>query len=372
MQREDEPGVATKRKPRRIYTVGAVFLALPILIWVVAAFFVARSIKYPAFLYSGNGQDVFGTNVPGFKRGSVTEIANAVGMDPERYDAGTVEDDVGRHRQVSVVGWYFRGKRREVVVIVPAAGGSEIQLIPYIKFLHAAGFTVVANYSANNPNFGISWGMLKRKFALATARALKVDGFEKIAALGISEGAAGAIMAQAEQPVFDAIVADSSYANLRQLIMRSPSISSLNPAFAATVLWEAQWWFGRPLSKISPANDAANLRCPLLVIQNRGDKITPLADGKAILYSGGLNSEIWIAPTDGHGDAIYEVPATYAERVLRFLNASFGIEAPAAATPAVTEKKPTAVGERGPRRQKARMPAAKRPTSDAAAGDSGR
>src|SRR5258708_8180364 len=169
--------------------------------------------------------------------------------------------------------------------------------------------------------------MLKGKFALATARTLMDDGFEKIAALGISEGAAGAIMAQAEQPVFTAIVADSSYANLRQLILRSPSISKLNPAFAATVFWEAQWWFGKPLSKISPADDAAKLReLPLLVIQNRGDKITPLADGKAILYAGGLNSEIWIAPSDGHGEAIYEAPAVYAGRGVRFLGSGFGLE----------------------------------------------
>jgi hypothetical protein len=45
-----------------------------------------------------------------------------------------------------------------------------------------------------------------------------------------------------------------------------------------------------------------------------------------------VNSEIWIAPSDGHGDAIYEAPVAYGEHVIRFLNASFGIvETPAAA-----------------------------------------
>lgn len=326
-----DAGAASKPKPRRIFAVGALLLLIPALIWIVAAFFVARSLRYPAFLYS-NGQDVFGEHVPAFKRGSVTEIANAVGIEPERFDAGTVEEDGWRHRQVGVVGWYFPGKRHEVVVIVPATGASEEALIPYIKFLHDAGYTVVANYSSNNPQFGISWGMLKRKFALATARALNQIGFDKIAVLGISEGAAGAIMAQAEQPVFSAIVADSSYANLEQLIMRSPSISRLNPAFASTVIWEAGWVFGRALRKISPVADAANLgNCSILVIQDRDDKITPVADGKAILYAAGINSEIWIAPSSGHGDAIYEAPADYAARVIKFLDASFGIERAGAA-----------------------------------------
>jgi len=223
-----------------------------------------------------------------------------------------------------VVGWYFPGKRREVVVIVPPAGAPEKAMIPYVKFLLGAGYTVVAVYSANAPQFGINWGMLKRKFALATARTLMDDGFTKIAALGISEGAAGAIMAQAEQPVFTAIVADSSYANLERLFMRSPSMSGLNPAFLSTVMWEAQFWFGRKLDQISPETDAASLgSCSLLIIQNRDDQVTPLADGQAILASAGFNARMWTVPSAGHGDALFEDPAGYTSHVIKFLNASF-------------------------------------------------
>ena len=204
-------------------------------------------------------------------------------------------------------------------------------MIPYAKFLLGAGYTVVAVYSANNPSYGINWGMLKRKFALATARTLMDDGFTKIAALGISEGAAGAIMAQAEQPVFTAIVADSSYANLEQLFMRSPSMARLNPAFLRTVMWEAQFWFGRKLDKISPETDAGNLGgCSLLIIQNRGDQVTPVADGKALFDAAPYNAQIWTVPSSGHGDAIYEDPKGYAAQVLNFLNTSFEIEKPAA------------------------------------------
>jgi fermentation-respiration switch protein FrsA (DUF1100 family) len=57
-----------------------------------------------------------------------------------------------------------------------------------------------------------------------------------------------------------------------------------------------------------------------MVIQDRGDPITPLADGRAI-YSRAdshIDRELWIAPTDGHGDAIYEVPDEYQKRVLDF------------------------------------------------------
>lgn len=326
------PAAAAKRRPRRIFGVGALILGVPILLWMTAAFFVARSLKYPDFLYRDRGENVFGGHVPPLPRGAVTEIREATGIEPERYDAGVVDDEGPFKHQVSVVGWYFRGTRREVVVVVPAAGGTEADLIPYVKFLHAAGYTVVATYSANNPRFGINWGLLKRKFALATARQLKSDGFDKIAVLGISEGGAGAILAHAEQPIFSAIIVDSTYANLATMLMRSPSMRKLNPAFSATVLWEAGWMFGRSPYAISPQNAAAKLGgCPLLVIQNRGDPLTPPADGVAIRNAAGSGAELWIAPSDGHGDAIYEAPNEYAAHVVNFLNATFGPAAPAAA-----------------------------------------
>ena len=329
---ESQP-VPPKRRQTRIFGTGGILLSIPIILWMGAAFVVARSLMYPEFLRQG-GQDVFGQHVPAFQRGSITDIGKAVGIEPERLDCGVVEEDGFRHHQVSVTGWYFPGRRREVVVIVPAAGSPETAMIPYVKFLRDAGYTVVSTYSANNPSYGINWGMLKRKFALATARTLMDDGFTKIAALGISEGAAGAIMAQAQQPVFTAIVSDSSYANLEQLFMRSPSMSRLNPAFLGTVMWEAQFWFGRKLDKISPAVDAGNLgTCSLLIIQDRGDQVTPLADGKAILDSASFNAEMWTVPSDGHGDAIYEDPKGYAARVIKFLDASFGIEETPAAKP---------------------------------------
>jgi hypothetical protein len=321
---------APGRKPRRIFGVGAILLGVPIMLWLGAAFIVARSLRYPDFLRRG-GQDVFGQHVPDFKRGSLTDVGIALGgLEPERLDCGVVEEDGFRHHQVSVVGWYFPGKRREVVVIIPAAGAPEVAMIPYAKFLLSAGYTVVGVYSANNPRYGINWGMLKRKFALATARTLVDQGFTKIAALGISEGAAGAIMAQAEQPVFTAIVADSSYANLERLFMRSPSMATMNPAFVRTVMWEAQLWFGRSLDKISPETDAGNLgMCSLLIVQDRDDQVTPLADGKAILDSAGFNAQMWTVPSGGHGDAIYEDPKAYAAHVIKFLDATFEIEPPA-------------------------------------------
>jgi pimeloyl-ACP methyl ester carboxylesterase len=326
---ESQPAAHARRPRQRIFGTGAILLGVPLILWMGGALFVARSLRFPDSIQRG-GHDVFGQHVPAFERGSVTDIGKALGMEPERLDCGVVEEDGIGHRKVSVVGWYFPGKRREVVIIVPAVA-PEVAIIPYARFLLDAGYTVIATYSANNPSYGTSWGLLKRKFALATARTLMDQGLTRIAALGISEGGDAAIMAQAEQPVFTAIVADSAYANLERMFMRSPSISRMNPAFVRTVMWEAQLWFGRPLDKISPETDAGNLgTCSLLIIQNRDDQVTPLADGKALLDAAGSNAQLWTVPSGGHGDAIYEDPKGYAARVIKFLDASFEIEPPPA------------------------------------------
>src|ERR1700719_662372 len=94
-----------RRKPRRIFGIGAILLSIPIILWMGAAFFVARSLMYPEFLRRG-GQDVFGQHVPPLKRRYVTHIQAALALEPERLDCGVVEEDGIRHRQVSVVGWY--------------------------------------------------------------------------------------------------------------------------------------------------------------------------------------------------------------------------------------------------------------------------
>jgi pimeloyl-ACP methyl ester carboxylesterase len=311
--------------PRGIFGIGSIILGVPILLWLATAFIVARSLKYPSFLYEGSGQDVFGEHVPTLSRGSLTNVRTGTGLEPQRFDSGTVEEDGFHGRDVPVISWYFAGTRPEAIVLLSAAGGNELQIIPYVKFLHAAGYTVVAAYSANNPKYGINWGLLKRKFALATARQLHHDGFDKVAALGISEGAAGAILAQAEEPVFNAIIADSSYANLADTLLHSPSMAGLNPAFAGTVIWEGRWWFGKDLRAVSPAKAASKIgNCPLLIIQNSGDPLTPVSDGAAIQKSADGGAELWVTPSKGHADAIFQMPKEYADKVIAFLDKTFG------------------------------------------------
>ena len=175
---ESQPAAA-KRKPRRKFGIGAILLGVPIILWIGAAFFVARSLMYPEFLRRG-GQDVFGQHVPSFQRGSVTDIGAALGVEPERLDCGVVEED-GYPASPGQRGGMVFSRQAARSGGDRARGGSagngddSVRQVSARRRLHRGRECTAPTI----PTYGINWGMLKRKFALATARTLKDDGFHQ-------------------------------------------------------------------------------------------------------------------------------------------------------------------------------------------------
>jgi len=299
-------------------------LAVAALLWLGAATVVSRHLAVPGFLMTG-GNDVYGSHVPQ----DATDDSDPQKAFEAKFDGVSI--DAGDNR---VAGWLIPAESRTAVLLIPPAGATRAAMLPYAKFLHAAGFPVFAIDSGDTLASGTDWGVRESARALAAADWLKPRGYQKIAALGVSEGAAAALMAQAKQPAFAAIVADSPYANLGAMFRRIPSISGLNPAFVMTVMWEARLWLGRNPDSVSPVNAASHLGgVPLMIIQNRGDQTTPVSDGSAISAAAGASAEMWTAPADGHGDAIYSVPDAYDARVGQFLKGAIKEGPPKNLTP---------------------------------------
>jgi dienelactone hydrolase len=300
--------------------VALAMLALPAVLWFGSAALIARGLRYPGFLGDGTG-NIAGPNVS-TPSGHPYAVARAdLGIDPDDFDAGMVKDSSIRAAwPIYVRGWIVRARGDRAVVVIPAAGQSIELTIPYIRFLHDAGFSVVALESSSNSHLGTDWGLSERLAASAAAERLRANGFRRVGALGISEGGAAAILAQADEAPFDAIVADSCYANLGAMIRRTPSIAALNPSFRATVFTLAdRFWLRFPVDSVSPAHAAGSMRrCPLLIIQNGADPVTPINDGKAIADAAGANAEMWIAHVAGHGNAMREAPDEYQSRVTQF------------------------------------------------------
>jgi fermentation-respiration switch protein FrsA (DUF1100 family) len=293
-------------------------LAVAVVLWLGAATFVTYRILHPPFLDGGYGDVII----------SEKARANAqLGIDPKSccdasFENLRITDDSG----VSVEAWFVTGTLPSAVLLIPASGASRRAMLPYLKFLHTAGLSVLMIDNSDFARGRSGWGWAERGIVRSAADFLRKKGSHDIAALGVSEGAATALMVGAENPdLFSAIIADSSFTTLGTMLRRNPSLASLNPAFLQTVMWELGRMLGRSVDAISPEKSASRLgRCALLVLQDDNDPLTPESDARRI-YGARLDPtlrEIYLAPSEGHGghgDAIYLNPQTYAATVLDFL-----------------------------------------------------
>ena len=302
-----EESAVAKRNGRKFALIGAVMIGLAAALWIGGATLVAYRFKYPTFLEEGR-TDVYGPRM---------SSENAP-IDPRSGFGADFEVVTIHAGDRTIEGWMIPGKLPAAVLLVPPVGGTRRDMLAYAKFLHNAGYPVMAIDSGDTWQTGTSWGWWERTAVLSARSELRRRGFKKIGALGVSEGAAEILMVQAAGASFDAIVSDSAYGSLAGMFRQVPSIANLNPAVQQTALFEAGFFLGHSVFKIDPAKAAREIgEAGLLVIQNRDDKIVGVSDAQAISAAAGNRGDLWIVPAGGHGDAIYEAPDEYTSRVLK-------------------------------------------------------
>jgi fermentation-respiration switch protein FrsA (DUF1100 family) len=311
--------MSSSNEPKRFLTratlIPLALIGLGVALWLGAATFVTHHLLHPPFLDGRYGDVLIASDA--------ARAAPQLGINPKSCCDAAFEDlRITDDRGTSVDAWFVPGTLPSAVLLIPASGASKRAMLPYLKFLHDVGLPVLMIDSADFARNRAGWGWDGRGIARSAAGTLRKKGFANIAALGVSEGAAAALMVQGETPdLFKVIIADGSFASLGAMLRRNPSLAGLNPAFLATVMWELGRSLGRPVDSISPAASASRLGdCALLLIQDEKDPITPESDGGQILAArANPSSAIFIVESAGHGDGIYVNPRGYQKTVLAFL-----------------------------------------------------
>jgi pimeloyl-ACP methyl ester carboxylesterase len=315
-QVSDSVQVRKYKFPNRAVLIPIALIAVAVVLWMGAATLITYRILHPPFLDGGFGNVIFGSEK--------VRAAAQLGVDPKSCcDAGFEDLRITDKSGVSVAAWFVPGKLRATVLLIPASGASRRSMLTYLKFLHAVGVTVLMIDSSDFERGRAGWGWNERGIVRAAVAAINAKGYHNIAALGVSEGAAAALMVQGEtRDLFKVIIADSSFTSLGAMLRRSPSLEGLNPAFLRTVMWEVGWRLGRNPDDISAEYAARRIgRCALLIIQNANDPLTGAAEAQK-LYAARTypaNRGMYVPPSMGHGDSIYIDPETYEHIVLEFL-----------------------------------------------------
>lgn len=164
----------------------------------------------------------------------------------------------------------------------------------------------------------LTYGQRERFDVLGAVDWLRAQGHAHIGVLGASMGAASTLLAAADEPAIEALVADSAFADFGQMIERQYRKLTRLPAWVLPgALAIGRALTGVQLRQVRPVDAARRLAGrPCLLIHSAGDRFIPSADSRRLASAAG--ADLWITNSLGHVGSYRAEPAAYTERVLGF------------------------------------------------------
>ena len=263
-------------------------------------------------------------------------VARAYSLVSPRYSDSAVPTDIG----VAEVGfestdgtpiraWLALAKvGAPAVVLVHGFKTSRMEMLPWARILHAAGYnSLLLDLRGTGRSGGGTIGLgatETRDIVAAVQTAGEAFRTDRVAVLGISFGAGAAILAAADDPRVAAVIADSAWTDQDFQLARlgvidiGPFRLPL-PPFGVTAV---NAMVGADVTKARPLEAIARISPrPILLIHSADDEnaTTPVEGARELFAAAGEPKELWVAPHGGHVGAINAFPAEYRARVLDFL-----------------------------------------------------
>src|SRR5205807_6301621 len=228
---------------------------------------------------------------------------------------------------VKLAAWYVpRPGARAAVVVCHGYRASRQDVASLLPFLHRAGFAAVTfDFRGMGTSEGnlCSFGRAEKEDVRTAVRYLRAHagiGSGKVGALGLSMGGAAAIMAAAEEPDIGAVVADSAFARLDEMVpQRLSRLGCAGPLLACSTQWWGERMAGFSVCAVAPAAVAAQISPrPLLLIHGEMDTHTPPAQSKELYAAAHEPKQLWIVPGAEHVGCYDTARQEYERRVTQF------------------------------------------------------
>jgi alpha-beta hydrolase superfamily lysophospholipase len=218
------------------------------------------------------------------------------------------------------------------ILLFHGVADNRVGVIGQSEFLLRAGYSVVMmDARAHGASGGLiaTYGWLER----SDTRAI-IDGLEssehpkRIFALGESMGAGIAVQSAAADSRIEAVVAEASFANLREAaydyagLRKYPWLGkSLFAPGTWTLLYRDEKLAGFPVAEVSPVKAVASRAFPVLLICDEKDEALPCRHSEMIYAAARGPKQLWIVPRAFHTAAYGFEPEEFRRRVLTFLAA---------------------------------------------------
>jgi uncharacterized protein len=231
---------------------------------------------------------------------------------------------------VQLAGWLvIASPDAPTIILVHGYKGSRTDMLPWARFLYAAGYNVLLYDSrgcGQSQGWAITLGAREPDDVIGAVHYLQQRRdlhSQHFGALGISLGAGVVLLAAAREPALVATVADSAWTDASFQIDHLDSIS--HPPFTLPLLPYGpallNALIGANLSDTRPLAEIGQIAPRAVMLIHSADDqnaTTPLSGERLLYAAAGQPKEEWIAPSGGHIGALRAHTAEYEQRVLAF------------------------------------------------------
>jgi dipeptidyl aminopeptidase/acylaminoacyl peptidase len=237
------------------------------------------------------------------------------------------------YKDLTLRGWFLpvEGSGRVVIMV---HGNGHNRNDPGIGMLDIAaglvdyGFNVLMfdlhGFGESEGNT-VSGGYYEKEDLKGAVAYIQGQGFDSIGVLGFSMGAVSSLLAAAEDTDISAIVADSSYADISDIM--EPEFSNRTKAprlFLRPILFMIKVMFGVDFAAIRPVDTVPEITPrPIFFIHGNADDMIPVDHAERLFAASSKNdNQLWIVPQTGHTQAFKEHPEEFMSRVISFFDES--------------------------------------------------
>jgi dipeptidyl aminopeptidase/acylaminoacyl peptidase len=249
---------------------------------------------------------------------------------------GLAYEDVSfpsRYKDLELRGWFLPAEGSDrVIIMVHGAGQNRddpsIGTLDIAAGLVAHGFNVLMfdlhGYGESAGNT-VSGGYYEKEDVEGAADYIKSRGLNSIGVLGFSLGAVSSLLAAGEDTDIRAVVSDSSFADLNDIMGTEFTKRTRAPKFfLRPILFMIKIMYGVDFTAIRPVDAVPKIAPrPILFIHGEADDVIPVAQAYK-LYKASTNpaDQLWIVPQAGHTGAYKLHPEEYMDRVNSFFDAA--------------------------------------------------
>jgi fermentation-respiration switch protein FrsA (DUF1100 family) len=266
-----------------------------------------------------------GHSMTAVERVPITETPAVCGLDYEEISF------TSRIDELTLYGWYLPAEGSDEVIIM-VHGAEQHRADPNVGMLDIACELVEHGYSVlmfdtrghgESEGDRMSAGYFEVRDLGGAVDYVMGLGFDDIGVLGFSMGGATAIMTAAEDENIDAVVVDSAYADLNEMLEpQFAERTSFPTFFLKPLLFMVKMMYGIDFTAIKPVEVVGDIAPrPILFIQGELDDVVP-PEHVYDLYEASDNwrNQLWVLPDVGHVEAYASYPEEYIDKVTSFFD----------------------------------------------------